>query len=70
MPSFSARNGERRSFEFSKWQSENAATGERLTALMLRTSVFAADETLGAGGIHCAAVGGFAALRMRRTPCG
>ena len=22
------------------------------------------------GGIHCAAVGGFAALRMRRTPCG
>ena len=35
-----------------------------------RTNVFAGGETLGGGGIHCAAVGGFAALRMRRTPCG
>ena len=33
------------------------------------TSVFAAGENLGAGGIHCAAVGSFAALRMWRTPC-
>ena len=32
----------------------------------------AREGTLGcdAGRIHCAAVGGFAALRMRRTPCG
>ena len=34
------------------------------------TSVFAAGENLGAGGIHCTAVGSFAALRMWRTPCG
>ena len=39
-------------------------------ALLRRTSVFAAGENLGAGRIHCTAVGGFAALRMWRAPCG
>ena len=39
-------------------------------ARLRRSSVFTAGENLGAGGIHYAAVGGFAALRMRRTPCG
>ena len=39
-------------------------------ALLRRTSVFAAGENLGAGRIHCTAVGGFAALRMWCAPCG
>ena len=42
----------------------------RPAARLRRTSVFAAGENLGAGAIHCAAVGSFAALQMRRTPCG
>ena len=35
-----------------------------------RVQVFCLRQNLGGGGIHCTAVGGFAALRMWRTPCG
>ena len=54
--------------KLSTWQDRRAAARPRRECAV--TSIFARGKNLGGGAIDCAAVDGFAALRMRRTPCG